>query len=71
MHWRSWIDENIPLKAAKKGHQVILTPTSHYYFDYYQSEDEENEPLAIGGFIPLDSVYLHDPVACLHPIIRR
>jgi len=62
MHWRSWIDENIPLKAAKKGHQVILTPNSHYYFDYYQSEDEENEPLAIGGFIPLDSVYLHDPV---------
>jgi len=62
MHWRSWVDENIPLKAAKKGHQVILAPNSHYYFDYYQSGDKENEPLAIGGFIPLDSVYLYDPV---------
>ncbi|UCH14716.1 MAG: beta-N-acetylhexosaminidase [Bacteroidales bacterium] len=62
MHWRAWVDENIALKAAKRGHQVILTPTSRYYFDYYQSEDMENEPLAIGGYIPLDSVYLCDPV---------
>jgi hexosaminidase len=62
MYWRAWKDENIALKAVKKGHQVILTPTSLYYFDYYQSGDKENEPLAIGGYIPLDSVYLKDPV---------
>lgn len=62
MCWRSWLDENVALKAAKKGHQVILTPNSHYYFDHYQSPDTDNEPLAIGGFSPLDSVYLYDPV---------
>jgi hexosaminidase len=62
MYWRAWLDDNIALKAAKNGHQVILTPTSLYYFDYYQSGDKKNEPLAIGGYIPLDSVYLCDPV---------
>ncbi len=62
MYWRAWKDENIALKAAKMGHQVILTPTSLCYFDYYQSENKENEPLAIGGYLPLDSVYLHDPL---------
>jgi hexosaminidase len=62
MCWRSWTDENIPLLATEKGHQVILTPNSHYYFDYYQWPDTKNEPLAIGGLTTLDSVYLYDPV---------
>ncbi len=62
MCWRSWKDENVALVAAEKGHQVILTPNSHYYFDHYQWPDTENEPLAIGGLSTLDSVYLYDPV---------
>jgi len=62
MCWRSWLDENVALRAAKKGHQVILTPNSHYYFDHYQSPDKENEPLAFGGLVSLDSVYMYDPV---------
>jgi hexosaminidase len=32
------------------------------YLDYYQSENRENEPLAIGGYLPLEKVYNHDPV---------
>jgi hexosaminidase len=39
-----------------------MTPYSHLYLDYYQSEDQENEPFAIGGFLPLDTVYSYEPV---------
>jgi hexosaminidase len=39
-----------------------MTPNSHLYFDYYQSEDRDDEPLAIGGFIPLEQVYEYEPV---------
>lgn len=38
-----------------------MTPTSHLYFDYYQARDVENEPLAIGGYIPVERVYEFDP----------
>ena len=38
-----------------------MTPTSHCYFDYYQSEND-NEPLAIGGFLPLEKVYSFNPI---------
>ena len=33
MYWRGWIPE-APIEAAELGHQVIMTPTSHCYFDY-------------------------------------
>lgn len=57
----SWRGTQGAVEAAKEGHDVILTPTSHCYFDYYQSENE-NEPLAIGGFLPLEKVYSFNPI---------
>ena len=57
----SWRGVNGAIEAAKAGHEVILTPTSHCYFDYYQSENED-EPLAIGGFLPLEKVYSFNPI---------
>ncbi|MCB0476156.1 MAG: family 20 glycosylhydrolase, partial [Flavobacteriaceae bacterium] len=39
----------------------ILTPGSHCYFDHYQSENKD-EPLAIGGYLPLEKVYDFNPV---------
>ena len=48
--------------AARAGHDAVLTPTSNTYFDYYQSRDTANEPLAIGGFLPLDRVYTWEPM---------
>ncbi len=57
----SWRGTQGAIDAAKKGHDVILTPTSHAYFDYYQSNNE-NEPLAIGGFLPLEKVYRFNPI---------
>ncbi|MEO5787380.1 family 20 glycosylhydrolase, partial [Gelidibacter sp.] len=48
------------LKAASEGHDVIMTPGSHCYFDHYQGPQNE-EPLAWGGYTPLSQVYTFDP----------
>ena len=57
----SWRGTNGAVTAAKQKHNVIMTPTSHCYFDYYQSEGD-NEPTAIGGFLPLEKVYDFNPI---------
>ncbi|WP_411894260.1 beta-N-acetylhexosaminidase [Winogradskyella sp. A2] len=57
----SWRGTNGGVEAAKAGHSVVMTPTSHCYFDYYQSENDD-EPLAIGGFLPLEKVYNFNPI---------
>lgn len=53
----SWRGEKGGVVAAEAGHDVVMAPTSHTYFDYYQSEDTESEPLAIGGYLPLETVH--------------
>jgi len=58
----SWRGIEGGIAAAKMKHEVVMTPTSHCYFDYYQSLDREIEPLAIGGFIDLLKVYSFEPV---------
>jgi hexosaminidase len=58
----SWRGMRGGIAAAKAGHDVVMTPTSHTYFDYYQSEDREREPHAIGGYVPLEKVYEFEPV---------
>jgi hexosaminidase len=64
----SWRGMEGGIAAASSGHDVVMTPTSHTYFDYYQSQDMTKEPPAIGGFLPLDSVYAFEPVpAALTP----
>jgi len=57
----SWRGVTGAVEAAKQQHHVIMTPTSHCYFDYYQSENEQ-EPLAIGGYLPLEKVYNFNPI---------
>ena len=57
----SWRGEAGGIKAAKMNHSVIMTPRDFCYLDYYQSEDRDNEPLAIYGYLPLDSVYSYNP----------
>ena len=58
----SWRGTAGGLAAARAGHDVIMTPGDYTYFDHYQSRNTEAEPLAIGGFLPLDSVYAYEPV---------
>jgi len=50
------------VEAASAGHDVIMSPTTHCYLDYYQSRNHTNEPTAIGGFLPLQLVYSFEPV---------
>ena len=56
----SWRGTEGGIKAAKELHDVIMTPTTYCYLDYYQGP-REDEPLAIGGFLPLSKVYSYDP----------
>ncbi len=58
----SWRGVEGGIAAARAGHDVVMTPTSHTYLDYYQSKDQAHEPLAIGGFLPLETVYAYEPV---------
>jgi hexosaminidase len=58
----SWRGSEGGIAAAKMGHDVVMAPTSHTYFDYYQSKNLTNEPHAIGGYLPLELVYSYDPV---------
>jgi hexosaminidase len=58
----SWRGMEGGIQAAHEGHDVVMTPTSHCYFDYYQSADVNTEPPAIGGYLPLEKVYAFEPV---------
>ena len=57
----SWRGIGGGIAAARAGHDVVMTPTSHLYFDYYQG-DERFEPLAIGGLLTLERVYSYEPI---------
>jgi hexosaminidase len=58
----SWRGTAGGIAAAKANHDVVMTPGSHTYFDHYQSRDRAGEPIAIGGFTPIDSAYAFEPV---------
>jgi len=57
----SWRGFEGGIEAAQQGHDVIMCPISHCYFDYYQA-DPEFQPKAIGGFTTLKKVYSFEPV---------
>ena len=57
----SWRGVSGGIAAARAGHDVVMAPTSHTYLDYYQSQDKAHEPIAIGGFLPMDTVYAFEP----------
>ena len=58
----SWRGLEPGIKAAHKGHDVIMSPVDYAYFDYYQVKDTQREPLSIGGFLPVEKVYSYDPL---------
>ncbi|WP_321515689.1 beta-N-acetylhexosaminidase [Marinifilum fragile] len=57
----SWRGNKGGIDAANAEHNVIMSPNSHCYFDHYQAKDRTNEPIAIGGFLPVEKVYSFDP----------
>ena len=64
----SWRGETGGIEAAQSGHDVVMSPNTYLYFDYYQAKDASQEPLAIGGYLPLERVYSYEPMpAVLKP----
>ena len=59
----SWRGAEPGAKAAKLGHDVIMTPNKPMYFDHYQTDKRDGEPLSIGGNSPSEAVYAFEPVA--------
>ena len=57
----SWRGVAGGLQAVRMGHDAIMTPNTFFYLDYYQSLDKENEPLAIGGYLPVEKCYSYEP----------
>jgi hexosaminidase len=57
----SWRGIKGGIEAAHLGHDVIMSPNTFCYFDYYQS-DAPDEPLAIGGKLTVEKVYSFDPI---------
>jgi hexosaminidase len=58
----SWRGTQGGIEAAKERHNVVMSPGSPCYFDHYQVQPTDEEPIAIGGFNPLDKVYAYEPV---------
>lgn len=57
----SWRGTDGGIAAAKEKHDVVMTPTSFCYLDYYQADSTVRQPRAIGGYLPLQKVYSYDP----------
>ena len=57
----SWRGVAGGIEAARLGHDVIMCPTSHCYFDYYQA-DPSSSPKAFDGHITLKKVYSFNPI---------
>ncbi len=57
----SWRGIEGGISAARQKHFVVMTPADYLYFCWYAG-DPENEPPALGGFLPLEKVYAYEPM---------
>ena len=57
----SWRGVQGGIEASAKGFDAIMTPYTYLYFDFYQGRELDKEPLAIGGYLPLEHVYKYEP----------
>ena len=58
----SWRGVSGGIEAAKMNHEVIMTPNATCYLDHYQAKDTAKEPLAIGGYTPIEEIYNYEPI---------
>jgi len=58
----SWRGVSGGIEAAKMNHEVIMTPNATCYFDHYQAKNTDNEPLAIGGYTPIEEIFNYEPI---------
>ena len=58
MNWRG---KDSGVIAAQTGHNVVMSPKTHCYFDHYQA-NPSTEKAAIGGYTSLKKVYFYEPI---------
>lgn len=63
----SWRGTQGGIEAAKRGFDVVMTPNSHMYIDYYQSQERDKEPLCIGGLVTVPRLYSYEPYEGMEP----
>jgi hexosaminidase len=56
----SWRGTKGGIEAARQNHDVVMTPGGYCYFDHYQG-NPKFEPIAIGGYTPVEKVYSFEP----------
>ncbi len=63
----SWRGTQGGIEAARRGFDVVMTPNSHMYIDYYQSQERDKEPLCIGGLVTVPKLYSYEPFEGMVP----
>ena len=63
----SWRGTQGGIEAASRGFDVVMTPNSHMYIDYYQSRERDKEPLCIGGLVTVQKLYSYEPYDGMAP----
>ena len=63
----SWRGTQGGIEAASRGFDVVMTPNSHMYIDYYQSQERDKEPLCIGGLVTVPKLYSYEPYDGMAP----
>ena len=58
----SWRGTKGGIKAVGKGFDVVMSPNTYCYIDYYQSKERDKEPYRIGKYLPLEKVYGYEPM---------
>jgi hexosaminidase len=58
----AWTGSSVGFQAARRGNDVVMSPSPPLYFDAYQGPPAE-EPSAIGGMTTLEAVYSYNPAA--------
>ena len=59
---QSWRGVSGGQKASAEGHEVIMSPNTHCYFNYYQDLIRK-EPKAVGELVSLRFTYGYEPLA--------
>ena len=59
---QSWRGSSGGVRASAQGHDVIMSPNTHCYFNYYQDLIRK-EPKAVGELVSLRFAYGYEPLA--------
>lgn len=56
----SWRGVEGGVESIRMGHDVVMSPNTYYYLDYWQ-DAPWNAPAAFNYYLPLETVYTYEP----------